>query len=325
MSVVMPSGYQDPELTTPARLSGSVRRTSNIDIIFEPDGLRLAGAARDLHTTDHGSAVLATASMGAVLDRARQVVELTTDPVDPRIEALVGRSAAQGFRAALQDGLPDQRLAATPLYLLLDDIPVATVISGYAMLYSNEMPDLSKAGDTQNIKGDICSGWRSDGTMMVALRTSGAIPIPLGPAAPDLVPVDDPLSWHSIEPLATGAMRRRRLVQVSAGDPLTVFAMFRDTHVDSHGDETVLHEYSLTATLDPESLVLADCVATPQVLPWVECPAAAGSAPRLNGHNVTELRELVRREFRGTTTCTHLNDLLRSLADLAVLAPVVRG
>jgi hypothetical protein len=41
----------------------------------------------------------------------------------------------------------------------------------------------------------------------------------------------------------------------------------------------------------------------------------------LDGHAVGELRELVRREFKGTSTCTHLNDLLRSLADLG---PLVR-
>ena len=120
-------------------------------------------------------------------------------------------------------------------------------------------------------------------------------------------------------------MRRRRLVQVTAGDPLVVWAMFRDTHVDPSGAETVLHEYSLNAVVDPESMVLSNCVATPQVLPWVECPAAADSAPRLNGHAAAEIRDLVRREFRGTTTCTHLNDLLRSLGDLAVLAPAAKA
>ncbi|MCU1346920.1 MAG: hypothetical protein JWL70_3186 [Acidimicrobiia bacterium] len=325
MTVVLPSGYQDPELTTPARPADSIRRTSHIDIFFEPDGLRLAGGARDLRTIDGTATVVSTASTAVVIDKERRVAELVTNPADSRTESLVGLPAGGGFRAALEQALPDQRLAATPLYLLLDDVPVATIISGYAMLYNNELTDVSRAGETQNLKGDICSGWRSDGTMMVALRTSGQIPIPLGPSAPELMPSDDPMAWHDLPPLATGAMRRRRLVQVSAGDPLVVFAMFRDTHTDSHGEETVLHEYSLNATLDPTTLVLSDCIATPQVLPWVECTAAALSAPRLNGHTAAELRDLVRKEFRGTTTCTHLNDLLRSLGDLAVLAPAITG
>jgi hypothetical protein len=59
------------------------------------------------------------------------------------------------------------------------------------------------------------------------------------------------------------------------------------------------------------------------VLPWTECPAAAASAGRLDGLRVDELRERVAKEFRGTTTCTHLNDLLRSLADLGALVRLV--
>jgi hypothetical protein len=151
------------------------------------------------------------------------------------------------------------------------------------------------------------------------LRDRGVIPVPLGPPAPDLVPPADPLSWHTIGPLEPNAMRRRRLVEVAAGAPMPVYAMFRDTHADADGDETVLHEYSITATLDPTSLVLSGCAAHPHVLPWTECPAAAPSAERLDGRAVPELRALVREQFRGTSTCTHLNDLLRSLGDLAVL------
>jgi hypothetical protein len=106
---------------------------------------------------------------------------------------------------------------------------------------------------------------------------------------------------------------------VDVDDGGAVSAMFRDTHVSTDGDATVLHEYALTATLDRSSLVLSDLVATPVVLPWPECPAAAASASRLDGRSVDELRDVVRREFMGTSTCTHLNDLLRSLADLRVL------
>src|SRR3954451_8610991 len=194
MTVAMPSGYQDPELTTPARPLNSMRRTSHVDIIFEPDGLRLVGAARDLETTQAETTVRGTASMTAVIDKAHRVVELRTDPIDSRVESLVGLGATQGFRAALEQLLPDHRLAASPLYLLLDEIPVTTVISGYASLYNNEISH--SAPDVSSLKGDICAGWRSDGTMMVSLRTHGAMPIPVGPPANDLLPADDALSWH---------------------------------------------------------------------------------------------------------------------------------
>ena len=63
--------------------------------------------------------------------------------------------------------------------------------------------------------------------------------------------------------------------------------------------------------------------ATPRALPWPECPQAAASASRLVGQPVGELRDFVRQDLSGTTTCTHLNDLLRSLADVATLAAIL--
>ncbi|MEY2571006.1 MAG: hypothetical protein QOE63_1356, partial [Acidimicrobiaceae bacterium] len=126
-----------------------------------------------------------------------------------------------------------------------------------------------------------------------------------------------------IEPLAPGAMRRRRRIDVWRDDVVNVDAMFRDTHVTDEGAETVLHEWSVVAVIDPSTWVIDGCDATPHALPWGECPAAAGSARRLVGHTVTELRSLVNQELRGTSTCTHLNDLLRSLADVGTLASLV--
>ena len=62
------------------------------------------------------------------------------------------------------------------------------------------------------------------------------------------------------------------------------------------------------------------CSAVPRVLPFVECPVAAASADRLVGQSIEATRDYVRRELRGTSTCTHLNDLLRSLGDVGTLA-----
>ena len=52
------------------------------------------------------------------------------------------------------------------------------------------------------------------------------------------------------------------------------------------------------------------------MLPWPECPAAEASVERVLGLEVAVLRDHVRHELRGVGTCTHLNDVLRSLADL---------
>jgi hypothetical protein len=325
---VYTSGVRDPIVTTPPRPARSVRRTSHIDMERLPaGGVQLDGAARDLRTVGREAEVLAAARVTARLTRDHELADLTTSPDDPRAGALIGLPVRRWFRAAARRALPDERAASSPLHLLLDDLPVAALISGYALLYSGRVE--ARPGSL-GPQADICAGWQADGTMMVALRTDGRLPVPLGPPAAPLVPDDDPLAWHALPPLAPGAMRRQRLVEVAdevadgeRGTPLAVWAMFRDSHVDDVGEATVLHEYSLTAALEPGSLAVTRCEARPQVLPWPECPMAAASAGRLVGHRVDELPDMVRAEFRGTTTCTHLNDLLRSLGSLMALAPQV--
>jgi hypothetical protein len=86
------------------------------------------------------------------------------------------------------------------------------------------------------------------------------------------------------------------------------------------GIETIVHEYSFTGTVDPETLQVLDARAPPRVLPYVECADAASSGGLLAGMSVADLRRRVRQEFTGVSTCTHLNDLLRSLADVGALA-----
>jgi hypothetical protein len=86
------------------------------------------------------------------------------------------------------------------------------------------------------------------------------------------------------------------------------------------GIETIVHEYSFTGSVDPDTLQVLEAEARPRVLPYIECPDAAASAARLAGMSVAELRRRVRQELTGISTCTHLNDLLRSLADVGALA-----
>lgn len=290
---------------------------------LDGDTLHLEGAARDLRTlagAAGGTEIVDSATVSAVASPMRTLEALHTTPHREGTEALAGVIIGRGFREALGRALPAEVAASTPLALLLDDLPVAALISGYAYLYGDSMPQ--HAG-SPGVKADICSGWRSDGTMLVSLRDNGAIPIPLGPPTTRLESPDDPHGWHHIGPLGAGAMRRRRLVDVSPGaavGDLYVQAMFRDTHVDPSGHESVLHEYLVTADVSAEDLLIRTCDAIPRVLPWVECPVAAASAWKLVGHSTSQVRELVRTDLRGTSTCTHLNDLLRSLGDVGVLA-----
>jgi hypothetical protein len=320
-------------MTSPAgdpipRQPRSIRRTSHIDMLFgeHADGgaLVLAGSARDLVTMRTCTSVVGAASVRAGLGRFGQLEHLTIEPTEGAVESLLGKTVGPGFRDAVHAAFADQVAAATPLALLLDDLPVAALISGYARLYRGEI-----VGDqaAQAMKSDICSGWRAEGTMMTSVHSGHGVPVTIGPAAPAIVDelAGDPDGWHAIGSLPVGAMRRRRLVDVTdGGDVWQVRAMFRDTHVDPDGDETVLHEYALRASVDVATRTFTSCKAVPRVLPWVECPVAAASADQLVGRHVDGARDFVRAELRGTTTCTHLNDLLRSLGDVGHLADALR-
>jgi Protein of unknown function (DUF2889) len=324
------AAVRDPSTSTVDRRPRSVRRTSHMDVGFlDNGGLTLIGASRDLRSSITGEGVvLGAARVRAVIGPTRLLEELQVSP-DTDTAKLLGVTVSGGFRSVVDETVPEHREEHSPLYLLLDELPVVALISGYAVLYRGaDQPAQPVALDSKERPStrpgprvDICAGWRGDGVMMTAIASGAGTPTPIGPAAPILEPPGDPLGWHVVPSLPAGSMRRRRLIDVCGDDTtLQVSAMFRDTHVDEFGVETVLHEYELEMEVDAQTMVVTSCKARPRTLPWPECPAAADSARRLAGHPVADLRSLIKAEFRGTSTCTHLNDLLRSLADVAILA-----
>ncbi len=318
------SALGDPARVTVARRPGSARRTSHVDMLplgaTSREGLSLRAAARDLLTGSSDEVtVIGAASLLAELGPERNLRSLIVDPELPAASQLIDRVVGSGFRAALEETVPEQRRARTPLYLLLDDMPVAALIAGYADLYSKEIP--VRRG---TLPTDICAGWASDATMIRGALATGTMTVTVGPAAPDLA-ASDPQGWHEMGPLAGGAMRRRRLIDVHLDEAvpdgaMEIRAMFRDSHVGPDGVERVLHEYDLEVAIDLRLGVVTRCDARPMALPWPECPLAADSASRLVGQPVGSLRDFVRSNLRGTSTCTHLNDLLRSVSDVVPLA-----
>ncbi len=310
------SAMRSPVPTTETRRAGSIRRTSHVDIGTQAGQLQLIGAARDLITLDRTADAVDAASVHALIGDDRTLLQLHTTPTRPAAERLIGRTVAAGFRDAVRDALPDDVATGTSLALLLDDLPVAALISGYALLYSGSL----ESSDGIENKHDICSGWRTGGTMLTSVHHGNGVPVTVGPRAPELSG-DDPLGWHEMAPMQMGWMRRRRLVDIALADiSLAITAMFRDSHVGPDGIETVLHEYSLTASVDQATGAFTSCAAVPRVLPFVECPVAAASADRMVGTHVDDVRQFVRADLRGVSTCTHLNDLLRSLGDIGTLA-----
>lgn len=321
-------GVHAPGAGTPARAPGSLRRTATTDML-RPRGvsgeLVLRGRARDLFTPRTGEPrVIEDATLDARIGYIdeRLVRRIATTPPIPGIEALVGVRASAGFRAAAELVASEHRERRSPLYLLLDDLPVTTLVSTYAMHYAGVRP-LADGRHRQH--PDLCAGWRTGGTILVGIEETGAPPVVTGPEARSLANPDDPLAWHALEPLGPNAMRRHRRLDLVAGETLALEVFFRDSHFSFAGRETVIHEYTIRGTLDPDSLEVIAIEAVPGALPYVECSDAASSAERLAGEAVAGLRRRVRERFVGPTTCTHLNDTLRSLEDVGALAPLLAG
>jgi hypothetical protein len=315
-----------PVAATPPRGCPSVRRTSHIDIVHSggPGGeLHLAGGARDLHTSRDGHAtVVGTASLGARVGADRRLLEVWTAPDEPGTSALLGRVVGSGFRGAVARCVPDHAEDGTPLHLLLDDLPIAALLSGYSRRAAM-VREGCRYPAVAHPHPDICAGWRSGGAML-SLLAAGRLPVVVGPPAPPLDAGDDTLAWHAGEPLPIGAMRRRRRLDVGGRDPLRIDAMFRDTYVDGLGVEHVLHEYSLTADVDSRTLIVQRVDVSPRVLPHADCVPAALTAGGICGLRIPLLRNYVEQALFGPSTCTHLNDLLRSLADAGRLAAAGR-
>ena len=164
----------------------------------------------------------------------------------------------------------------------------------------------------------------------MSLLGSGQRPIGSTVEAPDLERPGDPLSWHRLDDLPPLSMRRRRRVDVVLGQPVTIHAMFRDSCQTPDDLEVVVHEYAITSTVDANDgdgdrdsdradATLAAVEAEPRVLPFPECLSAADAAPRLVGARIADLRRTVLATLTGIECCTHLNDALRTLAEVPVL------
>ncbi|HXP33796.1 MAG TPA: DUF2889 domain-containing protein, partial [Acidimicrobiales bacterium] len=227
------------------------------------------------------------------------------------------------LRSAIAQELPDEVAHGTPLYLLLDDLAGSTLISGFAFLrWADHVPMIKNrvANAPRRIMRDICSGFRdgassllSDGSIS-GLRQNTARPGPLADPA-------DTLGWHELDDPPQIAMRRARRIDVWGEDGvLGIDAMFRDSCWDPDGAEVVVHEYQITGRANRATGTLLSVDALPRVLPYVECPGAAPNASWMAGTDLRAMRTEVLQRLRATDCCTHLNDGLRSLAEVPVLA-----
>src|SRR6202000_2482124 len=165
---------------------------------------------------------------------------------------LAGAPAMSVFRAAADNAPPELRQARDLRYTLLDDVPVATLISGHALSASNLLGEVAKSGYLP--VADQCAGFATGGLLMTSFEAGDPV-IVTGPKAPDLdhgQDPGDPWAWHEVGALPRHAMRRRRRIDVyeERAGRVGIDAMFRDTYVRSDGVETIIHEYTLDAVVD---------------------------------------------------------------------------
>ena len=330
----LPENLDDSVSGTPPRRPGSVRRTSTIDMVWlggygEP--LELVGRARDLLTPVAAApTVLDEATMLVTIPGSRTVGAISVTPARSDIQGLVGAVGGSDLRNALERVLPGEREAATPLYFLLDDIAGTSLIAGFAwsrwdpevrQRMSGGAADRGAMARTFGVRKGriICSGLRPDGwadTHRVRQQDPQHAVRPAG----DIRTPDDPLGWHLFPPDPKVGMRRHRRVDAwLEGDVVKVDAFFRDSCWDPDGTQLALHEYTVTADVDGHHHTLLSAVATPRVLPFPECQLAAPHAEQLKGTPVTSFRSTVQRTLTELHACTHLNDMLRSLAEVPAL------
>ncbi len=326
-----PSGH------VPNRRPDSIRRTSTISTHW-PDGfgepMVMRGQARDIFTDEKGAIDLIAEDEFRIRATARrEILAIEVFPDRPEAQKLVGCRAGGQSRSVLAEALPDEKAAGTPLYLLLDDFAGASLVAGWA--WSRWVDDwramartkgtASTAGKNGNMAG-ICAGFRPGST---ALDDQGSARQDVQSFAkvPSLVDPEDPEGWHALSEQEGVGKRRARWIDIWREDGLIQMDIgFQDSGTTPEGDHrAAIHEYRVRATADPDTLVLSSVDVDPRVLPFRECPAASPNAAIMVGTPLRELREAVLLELKGTAGCTHLNDVLRSMAEVPQLAAHLRN
>jgi hypothetical protein len=290
-----------------------VRRLSVLEVHLREAGATTAhGLARDEVL---GSQVVAEVDLHLTIAADGTLTQLESPP---DLLPLVGQASGSGFRRRLHE-LPadtaDRRLA----HRVLDDLPILLRVAFQTAILDH--PALARPPAAISLAGaDQCEGWRSDGTMLAQIAEEGGV-LQMALTAP----VDDSTGpWAVAEHTALPPMatRRRRLVEIHPrSDGLDLVAHFRDSYTDPDGIERGLHGYVVTGHVAADGTIEA-LLATGVVLPGPECWRATASTERLLGVSLRDVDQVAKTDLLGRGTCTHLNDTLRALADVAELAAV---
>lgn len=313
----------NPMGAAPLRRPGSVRRTATIDATW-PDGrggpTRHEGRARDIFTPEEGGApiILTEDLIVATADR-RELLHVVSVPSRPGLPGLAGARAGGHLRTVLDEHFREERVSGTPFYLLLDDLAGATLVSEWAWCHW-ESPEHRQSELAKKIGGmeGVCIGFRP-GSHALGDATGARPPQNMTRVVP-LPHPDDPDGWHSLPDAQGTHFRRARRIDVWREDgEVCIDAAFQDSASTPQMGRMAIHEYTLSARADAKAHRLVSLSATPRTLPYAECPAAIVNVSSLVGMPLADLRIQVLDRLRKTAGCTHLNDMLRSLADVTRL------
>jgi hypothetical protein len=313
---------------TPPRQCWSVRRTSTIQTTWS-DGpanmMHMSGHARDLLTTGDldGPTVLAEDRFVARLTADRTITDLSVAPERPGAASLVGARAGRQLRSDIATAFAAERARVAPLYLLLDDIAGASLVAPSGLKRWKPLPPPSPAERAEadrrlKARENVCIGFSSGSPVLqgdLAERAPGSrLVLPLDGT-------DDANAWHQFDRHNGPSARRSRRIDVRfEGNLVHVDSYFRDDYPLQAGGRQALHEYLLYATIDRSEMVIRSIRADPRILPFDYCPSAILSLDRIVGTSASTLRERVLETFPGPRGCTHLNDMIRALAEVPHLA-----
>lgn len=237
----------------------------------------------------------------------------------------MGQQGGGYLRNALEEKLPAEKERASPLYLLIDDLSGASLVAGWAWsrwmenwLPKGYVPDDEEQARTERHQRmhSICAGFRPGSAALDDLNGQRQNSFPV----PPLTNPDDPDGWHQMPDTAGTSMRRARRVDAwFEGGIIHIDAGFQDSATTPAGHREAVHEYQVSATADPATMKILSISADPRILPYRECPAAVDNVQRLVGEPLHELRSTVLTVLRRINGCTHLNDVLRSLAEVPAL------
>jgi Protein of unknown function (DUF2889) len=315
----------------PVRRPGSIRRTSTIDTSW-PEGygkpMLMQGVARDIWTPADGGApvVLADDRYRIMASAAREILSITVSPDRPQAQQLIGVRGGGQSRSALTEIMTNERIKGSPLYLILDDFAGASLVSGWVwsrwvddwMAMAEKSGLQSSAGRGGSMEG-VCTGFSPGSSALVGepgrrMKDQNCMTVPT------LVNADDPDGWHALAEQEGVGMRRARRIDVWREDgELSIDVGFQDSGTQPKSTARIaIHEYHVLAKT--RNGTLSELKVDPRILPFQECPGAVVHAQRMLGTSLTDMRAQVLATLPGILGCTHLNDVLRSLAEVPAMA-----